>query len=485
MTRLPRPLLLLPALLLAAGAGYLGGRALLGSGSLVLESEPAAAVWLNGEYRGRTPLTVPDLPLGRYALRLTREGYQTHRQAVVVEGRTLLSPRLRPEPRAALRVTSRPSGAAVYLDGVRRGRTPAALADLEPGNHHLELVQTNYFPAARQVRLAAGEETTTHVVLDHRQERAYRAALQADPYDIAAYNDLGELLYVLERYDDAAEIYVEGFIAASAEHDFSTRAQQNIRRLAREPRQRHPHPDFIEALDERILAAMSRGERGRYLLQDFARIQWTRQPQRYREALDALLRHHPGETDLLLELAPHYTKLGAYDRLVELLRAAVEEQPEDAQLRLSVLEQLVEILERERDEAVRAVAEKQLAALESMKLNRRQSAETVWQRGRLAVLRQDKEKGLALGQKAIAAQPHEGIANRWRLELARQAKRQGKLDLAADLLYAALHSDHRNRHLHRQARQLWGTLAEEDRKAAARRAREAKKAEAAAKDEKE
>ena len=45
-----------------------------------------------------------------------------------------------------VRITSRPAGAEVNIDGQYRGRTPLQLGDLQPGRHDYELIRSGYRP---------------------------------------------------------------------------------------------------------------------------------------------------------------------------------------------------------------------------------------------------------------------------------------------------------------------------------------------------
>ena len=58
-----------------------------------------------------------------------------------------------------LRVTTEPSGARVYVDGVVRGRTPLEITDLAPGTHQLRVARDGYAEVGREVTLGAQDET--------------------------------------------------------------------------------------------------------------------------------------------------------------------------------------------------------------------------------------------------------------------------------------------------------------------------------------
>jgi hypothetical protein len=116
-------------------------------------------------------------------VRVVQDGYvaETRRVAVDARGGTTVSFQLerlraaeRPAPAAArpaaktgaLRFDSRPSGAAVYLDGRLLGTTPLQVSELEPRAYQVRLELTGHrawtttstVVAGQQVRVAASLE---------------------------------------------------------------------------------------------------------------------------------------------------------------------------------------------------------------------------------------------------------------------------------------------------------------------------------------
>ncbi|HII76205.1 MAG TPA: PEGA domain-containing protein, partial [Methanolinea sp.] len=68
-------------------------------GSITFESVPAgASVYLDGQFRGMTPLSLHDVPAGSHAVMITSEGFQDVVSAVEVTGgkTTLVSETLNP-----------------------------------------------------------------------------------------------------------------------------------------------------------------------------------------------------------------------------------------------------------------------------------------------------------------------------------------------------------------------------------------------------
>jgi hypothetical protein len=155
---------------------------------LIVRSTPArAGVLVDGTWRGRTPLTVKGLAVGTHAVRVVEDGYIAETRRVAVEARTpattvsfQLSKVRGPERPAAaaprpgvstgrLLLESRPSQAAVWIDGRLVGTTPLLLSDLEPGARLIRIElpghklwsTTTTVVAGQRVRVAASLEEST------------------------------------------------------------------------------------------------------------------------------------------------------------------------------------------------------------------------------------------------------------------------------------------------------------------------------------
>ena len=159
-------------------------------GRLLVESTPSrAGVTLNGRWRGRTPLTIEDLPFGRYTVRIIQPGYTVARDQVALsraQSTRALSFKLQPErgsrtaaaapePAAApasadsngvLFVDSRPRGAQVFVDGRLVGTTPLRLADVRIGSHVVRLELRGHHRWSTSASVSAARETRVTGSLD-------------------------------------------------------------------------------------------------------------------------------------------------------------------------------------------------------------------------------------------------------------------------------------------------------------------------------
>jgi hypothetical protein len=159
------------------------------SGTLVVRSQPTGAgVTVNGRWRGRTPLTLDDLPFARYQVRVVQPGYGPGTEVVTLSASAparSLSMRLRPEGRAAapartpsadsaaggraaptrrpafytgsIYVDSRPRGARVFIDGRAVGATPLSVPDVPIGSHVVRLELPDHRIWSTTARVAAGQ----------------------------------------------------------------------------------------------------------------------------------------------------------------------------------------------------------------------------------------------------------------------------------------------------------------------------------------
>jgi hypothetical protein len=125
-------------------------------GAIYAQSSPSgAAIYMNGNFQGYAPLTIPNLLPGSYSMKASLNGYNPDTQIIYVyAGQTApyystlqLTP---PSPHSTgtVSVTSNPSAASIYVDGSYVGKTPLTVT-LYPGSHAFRLTLPGYndFPA--------------------------------------------------------------------------------------------------------------------------------------------------------------------------------------------------------------------------------------------------------------------------------------------------------------------------------------------------
>lgn len=121
------------------------------SGVIYAQSNPAgAAIYLNGNFYGYSPVTIPNLVPGSYSLKASLNGYTPDTQIInVYAGQTATYyPTLQPSPpvprsTGTVTVTSSPDHALVYVDGSYQGKVPLTVT-LFPGSHTFRLTLPGY-----------------------------------------------------------------------------------------------------------------------------------------------------------------------------------------------------------------------------------------------------------------------------------------------------------------------------------------------------
>lgn len=98
-----------------------------------------AEVYLDDKKQGTSPLTLKNLLVGNYELRLEKEGYGIVKKTLTIEeDETLTVNETLPEGKE-IRITSQPEGAKLFVDGTSYGKTPQKLT-LSFGNHKVKLI---------------------------------------------------------------------------------------------------------------------------------------------------------------------------------------------------------------------------------------------------------------------------------------------------------------------------------------------------------
>jgi hypothetical protein len=140
------------------------------SGRLLVRSTPAgAAVVLNGQKRGITPLTLGELAFGAHTIEISHPGHGTRQQRVTLSQRrpqrsvdVKLRPTAVPVPAPAtavtnstgsLQVVSNPSGAQVFVDDSLIGTTPFVVSDIAAGSRRLRIELSGYKVWTKSVQI--------------------------------------------------------------------------------------------------------------------------------------------------------------------------------------------------------------------------------------------------------------------------------------------------------------------------------------------
>lgn len=146
-------------------------------GAIYTQSSPAgAAIYMNGNFEGYSPMTIRDVAPGTYSLKASLAGYSPDSDLVTVyAGKTATYyPVLQPSPPAprstgTVIVTSSPGAALVFVDGNYQGKTSMTVT-LYPGTHSIRLSLPGYSDYVSSVYVSAGS--------NQRLDAALGAAVQ-------------------------------------------------------------------------------------------------------------------------------------------------------------------------------------------------------------------------------------------------------------------------------------------------------------------
>lgn len=172
MGRKSRGIIFLVIIVAVSILGYFILRALFTmEGQIFVDAYPIGCdVYLNGDLKGTTPLTLNNLSFGQYVVKVSKEGYATVTRNVSLESANADQIVMVALEHATfiLQVNSTPVSADVYVDGVNKGVTPLEIDDLVIGSHFIEVKKNNYARWTAQIDEGqeVGSSTNNPLVLD-------------------------------------------------------------------------------------------------------------------------------------------------------------------------------------------------------------------------------------------------------------------------------------------------------------------------------
>ncbi len=130
----------------------------LASGKINIMSEPTGAeVSVNGIVRGKTPITVSDVPRGRAVVKFTLDGFAEEvRELAINAGDVQTLPVVMKGMPGTLQLTSVPNNARFYVNDEARGRAPLVLSGLKPGDYTVRAELEGYGTLTKTVTIANG-----------------------------------------------------------------------------------------------------------------------------------------------------------------------------------------------------------------------------------------------------------------------------------------------------------------------------------------
>lgn len=136
-------------------------------GEIAVTSSPKGAdVTLDGNKKGKTPITLKKVSFGKHEVAVRLKGHDRFSRTVDIKDLKLLTveAKLKELP-GGLLVTSDPSGAKLKVNGEVKGTTPQTLTGLKAGSYTLTLVKDGYHAKTEKKAVEAGAETKAHFAL--------------------------------------------------------------------------------------------------------------------------------------------------------------------------------------------------------------------------------------------------------------------------------------------------------------------------------
>jgi len=137
------------------------------NGAIYVASTPiGASIWLDGRDTGvTTPGRISEVPPGTHLIELRKAGFQETSCTVAVfpGGTESLTEQLDERRFAALHVTTTPTGATVFVDGKRVGRSPMTVEQIEIGSHQVQVKKNDYVSQSKSFNARSGKRSDVHI----------------------------------------------------------------------------------------------------------------------------------------------------------------------------------------------------------------------------------------------------------------------------------------------------------------------------------
>ena len=127
------------------------------TGSLNINTTPpGATIKLNDKEIGKSPVRKDNLELGTYTIEAALQDYKPVKKAVDINSETPVSVNviLKKEPETGhVNINSAPTGAEIFIDNIKYGKTPNLIKDLNAGMHTLILRKINYNEINKEIEI--------------------------------------------------------------------------------------------------------------------------------------------------------------------------------------------------------------------------------------------------------------------------------------------------------------------------------------------
>ena len=132
----------------------------------VTSSVSGSTVFIDGDRKGTSPLTLEGLTPGRHRIKVMKDGYEPYEERVYLrQGKSLTVKAILERPSGTIEVTGNPRGAKVYLDGYYTGVMPVDPIQVQPGSHTIKVVREGFREVEKTVNVEPGKSVRLKVDL--------------------------------------------------------------------------------------------------------------------------------------------------------------------------------------------------------------------------------------------------------------------------------------------------------------------------------
>ena len=124
----------------------------------ITTTPPGASIKLNRKVIGKSPLRKDNLDLATYTIEAALKDYQPIKKAVILNSETPASVNLtlsKTPVIGSVRIDSNPKGADIFIDNIKRGRTPYIVKNLNAGIHALILKKKDHNDIINEIEIEA------------------------------------------------------------------------------------------------------------------------------------------------------------------------------------------------------------------------------------------------------------------------------------------------------------------------------------------
>jgi len=409
----------------------------------ITSTPPGATVFVDAKYAGVSPLTVTGIAPGEHRLKFVRHGYTTmHKTITVAQEPSSVAVALETNPRGAMRITSVPNGADVYIDGEMVDKTPLSLPNLDVGEYEVRVQAPGFTAVTRRVDVAEGRTVIEHFELKlSRTEQYYLGQIKAEPDNLANYIELAHLHLVSGHIEKGIGVFRDAIRVASKKGVTRESLKPLIREFAKVQRGQFDYGDAEVRrqvrlrLAEIIKEAVESGPENPLTLKELLKL-YSANSGTIEDVMamcDRVLKKAP-DSPICRELGSMYLDHGLADDAITLLKRAAKLQPDDfdTQLMLGTAYHRLDRLEQ---------AASTYDAASRLEATKPSKAKLYEMRARLARSAGDLEKAVEAWEAAIELAPARAML--LRMTMAKALIKLNKLDEAEKVCNTILNTDKR------------------------------------------